>query len=89
MPGAAFMKPMIPSASLALISGPRPAPRTEVVSEPKMVNLSDLPWTTWTSREGIGVDIRDPARRLGSSHCGFRIYRLAPGQQVTRLQAGR
>ena len=54
-----------------------------------MVSPSDLPWTTWTSVEGIGVDIRDPARKLGSSHCGVRIYRLAPWQHATRPQAGR
>ena len=55
------------------------------MSDPKIVNLSDLPWTPWSSSERIGVEIRDPARKLGSSHCGFRMYRLAPGKQATRL----
>jgi uncharacterized cupin superfamily protein len=55
------------------------------VSDPKIVNLSDLPWTPWTTGDGIGVEVRDPARKLGSTHCGFRLYRLAPGQQSTRL----
>ena len=55
------------------------------MSDPKIVNLSDLPWTPWSSSERIGVEIKDPARKLGSSHCGFRMYRLAPGKQATRL----
>jgi len=55
------------------------------MSDPKIANLSDLPWTPWSSSEGIVVEIRDPARKLGSSHCGFRLYRLAPGKQATRL----
>jgi uncharacterized cupin superfamily protein len=55
------------------------------VSEPRIVNVADLPWTPWTSAPGIAVEIRDPARKVGSSHCGFRLYRLAPGMQATRL----
>jgi uncharacterized cupin superfamily protein len=55
------------------------------MSDPKIVNLSDLPWTPWTTSKGVAVEIRDPARKLGSSHCGFRVYRLAPGMQSTRL----
>jgi len=52
---------------------------------PKIVNLSNLPWTPWSANERIAVEIQDPARRLGSAHSGFRLYRLAPGKQATRL----
>jgi uncharacterized cupin superfamily protein len=55
------------------------------MSEPRIVNLSDLPWTPWSSGEGVAVEIKDPARKAGSSHCGLRVYRLAPGKQSTRL----
>ena len=55
------------------------------MSDPRIVNLKDLPWSLWTSGEGLAVEIRDPARKLGSSHCGLRVYRLAPGKQATRL----
>lgn len=55
------------------------------MSDPRIVNLSDLPWTPWSSGEGIAVEVRDPARKAGSSHCGLRVYRLAPGMQATRL----
>src|SRR6185436_17210236 len=55
------------------------------MSDPKIVNLSDLSWTQWSTSERIGVEIKDPARKLGSSHCGLRVYRLAPGMQATRL----
>lgn len=55
------------------------------MSDPRIVNLSDLPWTPWTSRPGVEVDIKDPARKAGSSRCGLRVYRLAPGKQATRL----
>lgn len=55
------------------------------MSEPKIVNLSNLPWTPWSAGERIAVEIQDPARRLGSVHSGFRLYRLAPGKQATRL----
>jgi len=55
------------------------------MSDPKIVNVSDLPWTPWSQDEGLMVEIRDPARRLGSIHSGFRVYRLAPGKQATRL----
>jgi len=55
------------------------------MNDPRIVNLSDLPWTPWSSGEQIAVDIRDPAGRLGSIHSGLRLYRLAPGKQATRL----
>jgi uncharacterized cupin superfamily protein len=55
------------------------------MNDPKIVNLSDLPWTPWSSGDGVAVEIRDPARKLGSALCGFRLYRLAPGMQATRL----
>jgi len=54
------------------------------MSDPKIVNVSDLPWSSW-SGGNAEVEIRDPARKLGSSLCGFRLYRLAPGKQATRL----
>ena len=55
------------------------------MSDPRIVNLSDLPWTLWTTDEKTAVEIRDPARRVGSSLAGFRVYRLAPGKRSTRL----
>jgi uncharacterized cupin superfamily protein len=55
------------------------------MNEPRIVNLSDLPWTPWSAGAGQLVEIRDPARRLGSVHSGFRLYRLASGKQATRL----
>ena len=55
------------------------------MSDPRIVNLHALPWTTWSTSERIGVEIKDPARKVGSSHCGLRLYRLAPGMQSTRL----
>lgn len=55
------------------------------MDDPRIVNLSDLPWTAWSSSERVAVEVRDPARRLGSTHAGFRLYRLAPGKQATRL----
>ena len=55
------------------------------MNDPRIVNLSDLPWTPWSSGERTAVEIRDPARSLGSTRSGFRIYRLAPGKQATRL----
>jgi uncharacterized cupin superfamily protein len=55
------------------------------MTDPRIVNLSDLPWTPWSADERMAVEIQDPARRLGSVHSGFRLYRLAPGKQATRL----
>lgn len=55
------------------------------MSNPRVVNLSDLPWTPWSSGDRIAAEIRDPARSLGSTQSGFRLYRLAPGMQATRL----
>ncbi|HEV8337575.1 MAG TPA: cupin domain-containing protein [Candidatus Polarisedimenticolia bacterium] len=55
------------------------------MSDPRIVNVSDLPWTPWSAGERIAVEIQDPARRLGSVHSGLRLYRLAPGKQATRL----
>ncbi len=55
------------------------------MSDPKIVNLSQLPWTPFSSGEGMSVEIRDPARKLGSTYCGLRVYRLAPGKQSTRM----
>jgi len=33
---------------------------------PKMSNLSELPWTPWSSEQRTAVEIQDPARKLGS-----------------------
>jgi len=55
------------------------------MSEPKIVNLESLPWTPLNTGDRIAVEVRDPARKTGSSHCGLRVYRLAPGKQSTRL----
>ncbi len=55
------------------------------MNDPRIVNVSDLPWTPWSSGERIAVEIQDPARRLGSTHSGLRLYRLFPGKQATRL----
>ena len=55
------------------------------MQDPKIVNLSDLPWTPWSFGENMGAEIQDPARKLGSTQAGFRLYRLAPGKQATRL----
>jgi len=55
------------------------------MSEPRRINLAELPWTTFATDERTSVEIRDPARKLGSSLAGFRVYRLAPGKRSTRL----
>ncbi|HEU5180381.1 MAG TPA: cupin domain-containing protein [Candidatus Polarisedimenticolia bacterium] len=55
------------------------------MSEPRIVNVGDLPWTEWSAGPGMNVEIRDPARKLESHLCGLRLYRLAPGKQATRL----
>jgi uncharacterized cupin superfamily protein len=55
------------------------------MSDPKIVHVSDLPWTPWSVGSTGEVEIRDPARKLGSALCGLRMYRLAPGKQATRL----
>ncbi len=39
---------------------------------PKMINLSELPWTPWSSGPRTAVEIQDPARKLGSVHSGLR-----------------
>jgi uncharacterized cupin superfamily protein len=51
----------------------------------KIVNLSDLSWDHWSLNERIGIDIKDPARKLGSQLCGFRLERLPPGKQSSQL----
>jgi hypothetical protein len=33
------------------------------VADPKIVNLADLPWTPWSSGDGISVGVRDLAAR--------------------------
>lgn len=53
------------------------------MSDPKVVNLSDLPWRTRSRSERVAVDIKDPARHLGSTACGFVIERVAPGKQAS------
>jgi uncharacterized cupin superfamily protein len=55
------------------------------MDDPRIVNLSDLPWTSWSLGERMAVEIQDPARKLGSVLSGLRLYRLAPGKQATRL----
>jgi len=55
------------------------------MNEVRRVNLDELEWSPWSLRAGIGVEAKDPARLLGSELCGFRVERLAPGQQASQL----
>ncbi len=55
------------------------------MGDPRIVNIGDMPWTAWTTADGVGADVRDPARKLGSIQCGLRLYRIAPGMQSTRM----
>lgn len=59
------------------------------MSEPRRINLADLPWTTFATDERTSVEIRDPARKLGSTLAGLRVYRLAPGKRSTRVHRHR
>jgi len=51
----------------------------------RVVNLSELAWTPWTPDERVTVDIKDPARALGSALSGLRLLRVAPGQESSWL----
>lgn len=53
------------------------------MNDPKIVNLAQLPWRRRARSERIAVDVKDPARHLGSTLCGFRVERVAPGQQAS------
>ena len=55
------------------------------MGDPRVINLAELSWTLWPPGEGIATEIKDPARKLGSNTCGFRLQRLAPGQQASPL----
>src|SRR5262245_30091885 len=55
------------------------------MNDPRIVNVSELPWTPCASGERMSVEIRDPARKLGSALSGLRLYRLPPGKQATRM----
>ncbi len=55
------------------------------MSEPRIVNLEALAWGRWSRDDHISVEAKDPARALGSELAGFRIERLAPGQQASQL----
>ncbi|MCK6429193.1 MAG: cupin domain-containing protein [Burkholderiaceae bacterium] len=53
------------------------------MNQPKIVNLSALPWRTRSRSDHVTVDVKDPARHLGSTVCGFVIERVAPGKQAS------
>ena len=55
------------------------------MSDPRIVNIADLPWRSASRSERITVEFKDPARHLGSTVSGFRIERLAPGKQASPL----
>jgi uncharacterized cupin superfamily protein len=55
------------------------------MSEAKILNVGDLSWDHWSKNARISVEIKDPARKLGSQLCGFRIERLQPGKQSSPL----
>lgn len=55
------------------------------MSDPRIVNMTDLPWRRCSRNERITVEFKDPARKLGSSVSGFRIERLGPGKQASPL----
>jgi uncharacterized cupin superfamily protein len=55
------------------------------VTSPRIVNVNDIPWTGWFRSAQIAVEVKDPARAVGSSLCGFRLERLAPGKQASPM----
>jgi len=55
------------------------------MDDPRIVNLSELPWTPWTPDGSITVEIKDPARKLGSVLSGLRVLRVAPGKESSWL----
>ena len=56
-----------------------------MMAGPREVNVEDLEWSRWQLRQGVAVEAKDPARLLGSVICGFRLERLAPGDQASQL----
>lgn len=62
---------------------PTPAPIR--MSDPKIVNIADLPWQRRFRSERMTVEFKDPARHLGSTVAGLQIERLAPGKQASPL----
>jgi uncharacterized cupin superfamily protein len=55
------------------------------MNDPRVVNLSDLAWTPWAPDESVKVEIKDPARSLGSILSGLRVLRVAPGKASSWL----
>jgi uncharacterized cupin superfamily protein len=53
------------------------------MDNPRVVNLEQMPWRTLLRSDRITVDVKDPARRLGSTVSGFRIERVMPGKQAS------
>ncbi|MFZ5792545.1 MAG: cupin domain-containing protein [Pseudomonadota bacterium] len=55
------------------------------MSNPRIINIAELPWRRCSRSERITIEFKDPARHLGSTVSGFRIERLAPGKQASPL----
>jgi len=50
----------------------------------RKLNLSELEWLPYVIAPGVGGEVRDVGRAVGTRNVGLRIQRIAPGSQASR-----
>src|SRR5215510_6555514 len=50
----------------------------------RKLNLTELEWLPYAIAPGVGGEVRDVGRAVGTRNVGLRIQRIAPGSQASR-----
>jgi len=50
----------------------------------RKLNLSELEWLPYAIAPGIGGEVRDVGRAVGTKNIGLRIQRIPPGARASR-----
>jgi uncharacterized cupin superfamily protein len=50
----------------------------------RKLNLSELEWLPYAIAPGVGGDVRDVGRAVGTRNVGLRIQRIPPGARASR-----
>ena len=50
----------------------------------RKLNLSELEWLPYAIAPGVGGEVRDVGRAVGTRNVGLRIQRIPPGARASR-----
>src|SRR5499425_3307898 len=81
MRGARFVHPC---QGVKRCSRPSGTPPAVMWGPVRKLNLSELEWLPYAIAPGVGGEVRDVGRAVGTRNVGLRIQRIPPGARASR-----